>query len=161
MYVADWKRAYPAAEIHAAPGARSKLKGLVIAADLEDRPHPAWRDEIDQIVVPGDAITREVVFFHRPSRTVVFTDLIQQFPAGWFSGWRAVVAKWDLMLGSAPSVPRKFRFAFVDRRAARASLQRILAWPADRVLMAHGTPVERDGQAFVRPAFGWRIGTNR
>jgi hypothetical protein len=52
-------------------------------------------------------------------------------------------------------VPRKFRIAFTKRRAARDSLQRIFAWPAERVLMAHGTPVEKDAQAFLRRAFRW------
>jgi len=52
-------------------------------------------------------------------------------------------------------VPRKFRVAFANRRAARKSLQRVLAWPAQKVLMAHGTPVETDAQAYLRRAFGW------
>lgn len=33
----------------------------------------------------GNLITTEVVFFHVKSGTVLFTDLIQQFPANWFS----------------------------------------------------------------------------
>ena len=86
---------------------------------------------------------------------MLFTDLIQQFPAGSFSGWRAVVAKLDLMTAAEPSVPRKFRVAFTNRRAARAALQRIYAWPAEKVLIAHGTPVENEAQAFLRRAFGW------
>jgi hypothetical protein len=44
------------------------------------------------------------------------------------------------MLAAEPSVPTKFRLAFTNRRAARASLDRILSWPAKKVLMAHGTP---------------------
>ena len=40
----------------------------------------------------GNAITTEVVFFHARSGTVLFTDLVQQLPAHWFSGWRALVA---------------------------------------------------------------------
>jgi hypothetical protein len=103
----------------------------------------------------GNAITSELVFFHRNSGTAIFADLIQQLPTDWFSGWRAVVARWDRMLGSEPSVPRKFRAAFIDRRAARESLARILAWPAEKVLMAHGTPVTEDGTAFIRRAFKW------
>ena len=31
----------------------------------------------------------------------------------------------------------------------------VLDWPAQRVVMAHGTPVEEDGQAFLRRAFAW------
>jgi hypothetical protein len=86
---------------------------------------------------------------------VLFTDLIQQFPANSFTGWRALVAKLDLMTGPEPSVPRKFRVAFTNRRAARDALERIFAWPAQKVLMAHGTPVKKDAPAFLRRAFGW------
>ena len=52
-------------------------------------------------------------------------------------------------------MPRKFRNAFVGRRAAREAVRRILAWPAEKVLMAHAPPVEADGQAFIRRTFRW------
>jgi hypothetical protein len=42
-----------------------------------------------------------------------------------------------------------------DRSAARASLEHVLSWPAERVLMAHGTPVSEDGRAFIGRAFRW------
>ena len=155
VFIADWKRAYPAASIHAAPGVREKRNDLAIDEIFGQAPIPAWSGAIDHVLMPGNAITSEVVFFHRQSATAIFTDLIQQFPAGWFSGWRAVVAKWDLMLGTEPSGPRKFRAAFTNRRAARAAFEEILAWPAEKVLMAHGTPVTEGGQAFIRRAFRW------
>jgi len=105
--------------------------------------------------VHGNRITTEVVFFHRASRAVIFTDLLQQFERGWFKGWRALVAKLDLMTSPEPAVPRKFRSAFSDRRAARSAIERILAWPAQSVLMAHGPPVTRDARAFLARAFRW------
>lgn len=157
LFIADWKRSYPDARIHAAPGLREKRRDIAFDGELGDTSVPEWSGDIEHVVVKGNAITSEAVFFHRTNRTVIFTDLIQQLPANWFSGWRAVVAKWDLMLGPEPSVPRKFRAAFTDRRAARASVERILAWPAEKVLMAHGTPVNANGQAFLRRAFGWLI----
>ncbi len=103
----------------------------------------------------GNRITTEVVFFHHPSRTALFTDLIQQFRPGWFKGWRAIVARLDLMVAPEPSVPRKFRLAFTDKQAASAAVERVLSWPADKVVMAHGEPVQADGDAFLRRAFGW------
>lgn len=56
----------------------------------------------------GNRITTEIVFFHTSSGTVLFADVLQQFPPRWFSGWRAALAKWDLMLEPEPSVPRRF-----------------------------------------------------
>jgi hypothetical protein len=155
LFLLEWKRAYPGAKVYAPPGLRKKRKDIVFDADLGDALSPDWAEEIDQVVMRGNLITTEVVFFHVRSGTVLFTDLIQQLPAGSFSGWRALVAKLDLMVGPEPSVPRKFRVAFANRRAARESLKRIFAWPADKVLMAHGTPVESDARAFLRRAFGW------
>jgi hypothetical protein len=151
----EWKSAYPEAKVHAPPGLRKKRKDIVFDADLGNTPSPDWAGEIDQVLMQGNLITTEVVFFHVRSGTVLFTDLIQQLPVSLFSGWRGLVAKLDLMVGPEPSVPRKFRFAFTNRRAARDSLQRIFAWPAEKVLMAHGTPVEKDARAFLRRAFGW------
>lgn len=155
LFLDDWRAAYPDARAYAAPRLRDKRKDIDFAADLGDQPAAEWADDIDQVVVPGCLITSEVVFFHRKSATVLFTDLIQQFPPGWFGGWREIVARLDLMTESEPAVPRKFRNTFVNRRAARAALARIQAWPAEKVLMAHGTPVERDGRAFIGRAFAW------
>jgi hypothetical protein len=155
LFLQEWKRACPGARVHAAPGSRNKRKDIVFDADLGDAPGRDWATDIDQVMMRGCLITTEVVFFHVKSGTVLFTDLIQQFPADAFSGWRATVAKLDLMAEPEPAVPRKFRVAFANRRVARAALGRILAWPAEKVLMAHGTPVETDAPAFLRRAFGW------
>jgi hypothetical protein len=86
---------------------------------------------------------------------VLFADLLQQFAPGSLSGWRALVARLDLMMEPEPQVPRKFRAAFIDRTLARAAIQQVLAWPAEQVVMAHAPPVLGDGQAFVARAFGW------
>jgi hypothetical protein len=155
LFLAEWKRACPGAKVYAAPGLRKKRKDIAFDADLGHAPDGEWAGEIDQVPMHGNLISTEVVFFHVKSGTILFTDLIQQLPAEAFSGWRAMVARLDLMTGLEPSVPRKFRVAFVNRRIARDSLGRILAWPAERVLMAHGTPVENDAPAFLRRAFGW------
>jgi hypothetical protein len=158
LFLGEWQVAYPLATLYAAPGLRLRRKDLDLDAELDDAPPPAWAGDLDQVLMRGNRITIEVVFFHRPSATVLFTDLLQQFPPGWFHGWRAVIARLDLMTAPEPSVPRKFRAAFVDRRAARAALRRILEWPSSKVVMAHGLPVERDGQALIARAFRWLTG---
>lgn len=155
LFLEQWRQAYPMATLHAAPGLDVRRKDLVFDAELGDTPPAAWSGDLDQVLMGGNRITTEVVFFHRPSGTVLFTDLLQQFPPGWFRGWRAIIARLDLMTEPEPSAPRKFRAAFVDRRVARAALARILEWPAAKVVMAHGAPVERDGQAFIARAFRW------
>jgi len=155
LFLPEWKSAYPGAKVYAPPGLRKKRQDIIFDADLGNAPSPDWVTDIDQVQMQGNLITTEVVFFHEKSGAVLFTDLIQQLPAGAVSGWRALVAKLDLMVGPEPSVPRKFRVALTNRRAARDSLERILAWPAEKVLIAHGTPVEKDARVFLRRAFAW------
>lgn len=157
VFLADWQRAWPEAKVHAPPGLREKRPDIRFDGDLGDAPLAEWKNDLDQVVMRGNRITTEVVFFHHPSRTALFTDLIQQFRPGWFKGWRAIVARLDLMVAPEPSVPRKFRLAFTNKQAARAAMERVLSWPIENVVMAHGEPVRGDGVAFLRRAFGWLI----
>jgi Domain of unknown function (DUF4336) len=154
LFLAPWKAACPDAMLHAAPGLRDRRPDLTFDADLSGSPHPDWAGEVDQIVL-RNRIADEVVFFHRESGTVLFTDLLQGLPQGWFSGWRALVARLDAMTGDEPAVPRKFRLAVSDRSALRKGLHVILGWPARQVVMAHGTPVTTEAPAFLARAFAW------
>lgn len=157
-FLAEWARAFPEAALYAAPGLAAKRTDIAFDAELGDAAPEAWAGQIDQAVMRGNLITTEVAFFHRASGTAIFTDLIQQHSLEAFSGWRAVVAKLDLMTAGEPTVPRKFRLAFTNRRVARASLDRVLAWPVERLLMAHGTPVTEGGGPALRRAFAWLTG---
>ncbi|QGM96735.1 DUF4336 domain-containing protein [Methylocystis parvus] len=159
LFLDDWRCAYDDAKLYAPPGLREKRRDLRFDADLAVGPASEWADEIDQVAMFGNLITTEVVFFHRKSRVALFTDLIQHFHPGWFSGWRAIVARLDLMAAAEPSVPRKFRIATINRRAARRSLEHILSWPVEKVLMAHGEPINSDGRTFLRRAFRWLVGS--
>ena len=42
-----------------------------------------------------------------------------------------------------------------DRRALRASLDKILAWDFDRVTVAHGDILETGGHKAVQRGFAW------
>lgn len=106
LFLQEWRAAYPQATVYAAPGLRERRGELAIDIELTGQ-RGAWSDEVDHVVVRGNRITTEAVFFHRRSRTVLFTDLLQQFPPGWFRGWRALAARVDLMTGEQPRVLRK------------------------------------------------------
>ncbi|MEO1732131.1 MAG: DUF4336 domain-containing protein [Pseudomonadota bacterium] len=151
MFLDSWARAFPAAQVFGAPGVDRKCPGL----DIMDLGRANWGGALDQVVFPGNRITTEYVFHHRLSRTVVFTDLIQQLPKGWYKGWRRVVANLDLMTGSEPAVPRKFRVAFQDRAAARTAAETVLRWKPRHLSMAHGPLVKDRGAETVEAAFRW------
>jgi len=154
LFIGDWRAAYPDAVIVAAPGVAAKRPDLTVDTEFADAPVPLLAG-LSHRIVPGNAITTEVVLFHQESATVIFTDLLQQMPKDWYRGWRRLVARLDLMTGDAPQVPRKFRTGIKDRAATRAAIRDVLDWPAERVLMAHGAPVTEGAGAFLRGAFAW------
>jgi hypothetical protein len=50
---------------------------------------------------------------------------------------------------------RLIRFGIRDQRAARRSVDRILAWDFDRVVMPHGSVVRACGRAMIEQAFAF------
>src|SRR5262249_13712945 len=79
-----WRHAYPGAVLYAAPGSRERRLEIGFDEDLGNEPGQGWKGQIDQVIVRGNAIAEEVVFFHRRSGAVLFADLLQNFPHGWF-----------------------------------------------------------------------------
>lgn len=154
VYLNDWIRAYPKAKVIGAPGLAAKRNDLRFDVTIDTTSTSIWPEDIAHVII-DTRITSEVVVFHRPSGTVLFTDLLQQMPPNWYSGWRALIARMDLMTAPEPSVPRKFRMAIADRSAAKSALEQVLEWPIKQVVMAHGTPVTDDANAFLRRAFAW------
>lgn len=153
LAIGDWMAACPNAKSYAAPRLQAKRKDLTFSVELRDA--SPWPEEIDTVVMAPHLITDEVVFFHRASGTAVFTDLIQQLPQGWYRGMRAIIAKLDLMQSDPPTVPRKFRMGFRNRRALAAQVARLNGWPVQRLIMAHGSIVQKGAADVLRHAFGW------
>lgn len=118
--------------------------------DLDGEPPAAWRDHVDQVRLAGAPKVDETVFFLRASRTLVCTDLIINVPraANWRTG--AILAL-DGIRGRA-GAGRIWRYLVRDRAAAAASLARILAWPAARLVPAHGEVVTGDVAACLAAA---------
>lgn len=155
LFVGEWAEAWPEALVFGPAYLARKRPDIRWDGALADTPEAGWAADIDQVIVHGNVIDVETVFFHRASRTVIFTDLIQHFDRTWFKGWRAIAARMDLLNAPEAEVPRKFRLPFIGSRAARAAIRQILQWPIERVLMAHGEPVTEDGHAFVVRRFRW------
>jgi hypothetical protein len=116
-------------------------------------PSPNGRLTSIRLSCAGSFALTEVVFFHRGARTALFADLIQNFPRDWFKGWRGLLARHGGIVAPNPGTPSDWRLSFFNRRAARLSLDKVLAWPIERVLIAHGDLPTGDGATFVRRAF--------
>ena len=155
LFLADWKARWPAARLYAAPGLARRRRDLAFNAELGDLPDSAWATVVDQIVVRGSPVMAEVVFFHRPSRTALVTDLVQRFDPATARGWRGWIMRADGLVGPRGSTPREWRLTFVDRRAARAARAHVLAWDPVRVVIAHGEWIRARGREELAQALAW------
>jgi len=156
-WIPDWKKCFPAAMVYATPGLEGSAKRpLPIDETLGDVAPRGWAGTIDQAIVRGDMLT-EVAFFHRPSRTLVLTDLIENFEPQRVHSWL-----YRLMMrvfGAADpdgKAPFDMQLTFWrHRKAVRAAVERIIAWEPERILIAHGRWYESNGTAELRRAFRW------
>ena len=153
LFAAGYKPAYPDARLYGAPGLAERKPALGIDAVLGDESPPAWRDEIEQHVFRGAAVLNEVVFFHRATRTLLLTDLAFNVPHGRTAGAR--VFHWLVGTEGRFGPHRLVRLGIRDHAAARRSLERILAWDFDRVVVTHGDVLESGGKARLREAFAF------
>ncbi len=147
----EWHALYPHAQVWGPPMvSRSSLR---VDGVLGDDPPPAWAADIDQVLFKGNFVIEEAEFFHQRSRTLIMTDFLQNYPAqeGAFLG-NLVKRMGGVLDGGVPS---DIRLTFTNRRLARRSLEKLLEWDFDRLILAHGACVERNAKAFVRGAFHW------
>lgn len=156
-WIPDWKARFPDAEIHAPPGLECSAKRALPAHHaLGDAPPASWADAIDRVLVRGDALT-EVDFFHWPSRTLVLTDLIENFETERVRHW---FDRLLLRLGGAADpdgkAPIDMRIGFLrQRKAVRVAVRRMIVWEPERIIIAHGRWYERDATVELRRAFHW------
>ena len=136
---------YPRATVLVPAAARAKCAAKLPRVDgAYDAWPSAWADELEALQVEGTRMS-EALFWHRPSRTLITTDLVFHF-VDELSGFSRALMKWN---GAVQTVgpTRIFRWFFLRDRAAFArSLQPLKSWDFERIVMSHGTIVDQDGK---------------
>lgn len=153
LFLADAAAAFPQAKLFGAPGLSKKRPDIAGLTTLSDEAEPAWRDDFDQLLVRGFPLAHEVVWFHRPSRTLILTDLCQS----WQGPLPVTAALYSSLTGvrNRLAVPRTVRLLIKDKRAFAASARAMLQWPFERVIMAHNSILEHGAHAAVTRAFSF------
>jgi len=156
LFLPDCMKRYPEARVYGAPGLAKKRKDIQFDEVLSSTAPEAWRDDIEQFAIEGAPKVNEVVFYHRATKTLIVTDLIFNIheTKGWLS---PLVLRWVARAYKKPAQSRLWRMFFKDKQAAAQSIHRILQWDFERLVMAHGRIVERDGHATFQQANAWLL----
>ena len=155
VFMEQYRDAYASIELIAGPGLDRRRKDLAFDAVLGSAPDPRWSDDLDQAVFLGGFIP-EVLFLHRASRTIIVADLVQKVEPSNPTLSAASRLAWRLYgVYGTLATDRMRRVTTRNRRTARRSLEQILAWDFDRIILGHGEMIETGGRAVFRRAMDW------
>jgi hypothetical protein len=158
LFAAKFKALYPHATFWAAPGLELKTPNLPIDQEIREGTNNQWNhleciflDGFRTLGLSGFDSLNECVFFHSASRTLILTDaalhidgafpLLTQLATRVIGGYKSL----------SPSLLE--RIATTEKVKVRRSVEKILGWDFDRVIMAHGSIIEHNGKEELRQGY--------
>jgi hypothetical protein len=150
LFAGEWRQAFAGATLYGPKALASKRKDLRLDATLEEARTAPWAAELAPVHIDG-CLLDETVFVHGASRTVVSSDLTENFVTH-----RHLPTRLYLQAsGTYGKVgwPRPLRIVYRDHAAATRSIDALLQHDFDRIVIAHGEIIARDGKAALRETF--------
>jgi hypothetical protein len=178
IFVSPWSAAFPQAEIIGPEGLPEKrekdlaTKGVKFAHvfsksnKLDMRISPEFDAEFDYEFFHSHE-NKELVFLHKPSRTMIEADLLFNLPATEQfskSGVAATSGVLTKLFGSIMNTrgdmtwQKRFWWYAVggkDRAGFKASLERVGKWDYDRIIPCHGDVIETGGKRIMTEMGKW------
>ncbi len=152
-YLKEWFAACPGLQFHAAQGFSDHRPDLKFNTFLGDTPPESWAEVFAQHLVRGAPRINEIVFLHRASRTLILTDLCFNLGPDMPMLSRVLLNLNGCYCRFAPS--RLLRSTIKDRGAFRASIDHILKWDFDRIVLSHGRTIHNGAKTALRDAFSF------
>jgi len=153
LFFGDFLQAFPEARGYLAPGLAAKRPDLARWPVLPAGDGAPWAGELSSYFIAGLPQIDETVWFHRPTGTLVVTDLLFNFGAD-TRGLGRLAAR---LLGvyRRPGMSRTMRWLVKDREAFRRSIGPLLDLDVRRIVPAHGDVVSDDAPGVLARAFSW------
>ncbi|MEE4208253.1 MAG: DUF4336 domain-containing protein [Parvularcula sp.] len=158
LFAASWLEAYPSAVLYTAKR-NGKASGLDKVAKRGSEALAAdWAGALRTHEVDAGAWS-EIALFHEPTKTLVLTDLMQNFD---LSAIGSPTVRALLRIGGAasahPSASLEMRLPVYlngRRKAVRNSFAAIRSWSPERILITHGPQPKGDPAELLRRGFAW------
>jgi hypothetical protein len=159
-WVEEWVAAYPNAMTYAAPGVQDQARSNGRFSDynvdlVEDGEYP-WSGEIRMLLVPGRYLS-EAVFFHDVTRTLVITDLIQNYEREKIaSPFFRFMSRFSGAVNPDGKMPIDLRATFfMHRKKMAEAVRTMIFWQPKRIIIAHGRWYRGNAVAELKRAFRW------
>jgi hypothetical protein len=163
LFAANFKTLYPNGIFWAVPGLEVKKPDLAIDKTIKSDTNSLC-DGLEYVFFYGfrtlglsgfDSLN-ECVFFHAASRTLILTDTAfhfdESFPALTQFATRVIGGYKSL----SPSLLE--RIATTEKEKIKESVEKILCWDFERVIMAHGSIIEQNGKEKFKQGYEQFLG---
>lgn len=161
VHISAWKKIYPDAIAFASPWVEKRAKSQKIEVNfdknLEEKAPIYWESEIEQIFFKWSRFMQEVDFFHKESRTLILTDMIENFEVDKMdSCFLKILMKLAWNADPNGKTPLDFRMTFLwNKKLARESFEKIIAWKPEKVILAHWRCYLENAGKELKRAFSW------
>lgn len=155
MYLGAAKKRYPKAKAFGPAGLEKKLKGSVELEVLPPSGHiKEVGEELRLALVAGSPKMNEHLILHQPSSSLVVGDLLFNIHACDSFGMRLFL-KFLSRAWKKPAQTTFWKFLTKDHGATARSIQHVLTWDFERVVVAHGLVIEDDAREVSRRCLTW------
>ncbi|MGF1489129.1 MAG: DUF4336 domain-containing protein [Prochloraceae cyanobacterium] len=166
LFAAEFQAIYPQAELWSVPGLEIKRPDLKPDKILNKNDRCIW-DEIEYLFfagfqaivdLSGFSTVNEFVFLHKETRTLIITDTAFNFDETFPLKTRLI----SRAIGSYKTLRPSWleKIATKDKDKIKRSVQKILNWDFERVIMAHGNIIEKDGKEKFKRGYEWFLETS-
>lgn len=152
LFIGDFKSEYPASKFYCAPGLESKRADFQFDGVINNEQKYPWNQSLEHKLVFGTPIFNEVVFFHSQTKTLILTDLAIHICESESFASRCILK----LLGSYG----KFGWSKIEkilyvrnRTDFKNSIENILQWDIEKILLTHGEPIKSGGKQKLKEAF--------
>ena len=149
--VGDFSRRFSDATVWALPELKPKLSSVpheTLNSVLNE-----WKEDFDGFLFEGAKGFKEWTFCHRPSRTLLITDLGFHLPRQKTARGRIVARLNDVGRRFGPSRFERAMMKLGNRTQERQGIQTILDFDFGRILAGHGLVIEREAKRRFRAAY--------
>lgn len=162
LYIDRTKKLYPYASIVAPPGLAQKQPNLEIDRTFT-KDVVEFNGELEHyllagfraFVPPKIAVVNEIIFYHPVSKTLIITDsafnfdrtfpLITQLAARALGSYGVLKPSWIE------------KIVVKDKKQLKQSIERVLQWDFERVILAHGQIVDSDAKQPLAEGYHWLL----
>jgi hypothetical protein len=167
MYVADYIKTWPGAKtigVTGLPQKRKDVRWAFVYASQSTTPetHFSFGEDIETVLFEG-FITYAVAWYHRPSKTLIVSDLLMNLPAKeqYGPGTSADQGLFSREFAKRAH-PRAIFFrrllyyvACIEFSLMRRDTKRVAEWDIERIIPCHGEVIESEADEAWREVYQW------